>query len=103
VECIYNGKTHRIRAGLEVVLSLGAQITSGAMQMPSYVEANYGTSILEWVRQTYDGRMDFGATTTTTVEDLTGRKLLTLRERVVRYRDSVLAVGAQAAKGSLKE
>jgi choline dehydrogenase len=24
VECIYNGKTHRIRAGLEVVLSLGA-------------------------------------------------------------------------------
>jgi hypothetical protein len=28
---------------------------------------------------------------------------LTLREWVVRYRDSVLAVGAQAAKGSLKE
>jgi D-methionine transport system substrate-binding protein len=50
-----------------------------------------------------DGRLDFGATTTTTVEDLTGRKPLTLREWVVRYRDSVLAVGAQAAKGSLKE
>jgi NAD(P)H dehydrogenase (quinone) len=82
---------------------LVAQITSGAMQMPSYVEANYGTSILEWARQTYDGRMDFAATTTTTVEDLTGRKPLTLREWVVRYRDSVLAVGAQAAKGSLKE
>jgi NAD(P)H dehydrogenase (quinone) len=82
---------------------LVAQITSGAMQMPSYVEANYGTSMLEWVRQTYDGRMDFAATTTTTVEDLTGRKPLTLREWVVRYRDSVFAVGAQAAKGSLKE
>jgi hypothetical protein len=81
----------------------GAQITSGAMQMPSYVEANYGASILEWIRQTYDGRMDFGATTTTTVEDLTWRKPLTLREWVVRYRDSVLAVGAQAVKGSLKE
>jgi len=66
-------------------------------------EATYGTSILEWVRQTYDGRMDFGATTTTTVEDLTGRKPLTLREWVVRYRDSALAVGAQAAEGSLKE
>jgi len=78
---------------------LVAQITSGAMQMPSYVEANYGASILEWVRQTYDGRMDFGATTTTVVEDLTGRKPLTLREWVVRYRDSVLAVGAQAARG----
>jgi hypothetical protein len=47
--------------------------------------------------------MDFGATTTTVVEDLAGRKPLTLREWVVRYRDSVLAVGAQAAEGSLKE
>jgi NAD(P)H dehydrogenase (quinone) len=82
---------------------LVAQITSGAMQMPSYVEANYGASILELVRQTYDGRLDFGATTTTTIEDLTGRKPLTLREWVVRYRDSVLAVGAQAAGGSPKE
>jgi uncharacterized protein YbjT (DUF2867 family) len=81
---------------------LVAQITSGAMQMPSYVEANYGASILEWVRQTYDGRMDFGATTTTVVEDLTGRKPLTLREWVMRYRDSILAVGAQAAEGSLR-
>ena len=76
---------------------LVAQITSGAMRLPSYVEATYGASILELVRQTYDGRLDFGATTTTTVEDLTARKPLTLREWVVRYRDSVLAVGAQAA------
>jgi uncharacterized protein YbjT (DUF2867 family) len=80
-----------------------AQITSGAMQLPSYVEATYGASILEWVRQTYDGRMDFGAISTTTVENLTGRKPLTLREWVARYRDSVLAVGAQANEGSLKE
>ena len=77
---------------------LVAQITSGALRLPSYVEATYGASILEWVRQTYDGRMDFGATTTTVVEDLTGRKPLTLREWVVRYRDSALAVGAQAAR-----
>jgi NAD(P)H dehydrogenase (quinone) len=78
---------------------LVAQVTSGAMQLPSYVEANYGASMLEWIRQTYDGRMDFGAITTTTVEDLTGRKPLILREWVVRYRDSVLAVGAQAGYG----
>ena len=81
---------------------LVSQITSGAMQLPSYIEANYGASILELVRQTYDGRMDFGATTTTVVEDLTGRKPLTLREWVVRYRDSIWAVGAQAAEGSLR-
>jgi NAD(P)H dehydrogenase (quinone) len=82
---------------------LVARITSGAMRLPSYVEATYGASLLEAVRQTYDGRMDFGATTTTVVEDLTGRKPLTLREWVVRYRDSVLTVGAQAAEGSLNE
>src|SRR5258708_10042215 len=106
-----------VEAGAEIAEGLGqpvesvvltpddlvAQITSGAMQMPSYVEANYGTSILEWARQTYDGRMDFAVTTTTTVEDLTGRKPLTLREWVVRYRDSVLAVCAQAAQCSLKD
>jgi uncharacterized protein YbjT (DUF2867 family) len=78
---------------------LEAQLRSGAMRMPSYVEATYVASILEMVRQTYDGRLDFGATTTTVVEDLTGRKPLTLHEWVVRYRDSVLAVGAQAARG----
>jgi NAD(P)H dehydrogenase (quinone) len=78
---------------------LVAQITSGALELPSYVEATYGASMLEWVRQTYDGRMDFAAVTTTAVEDLVGRKPLTLREWVVRYRDSVLAVGAQAAQG----
>jgi uncharacterized protein YbjT (DUF2867 family) len=77
---------------------LEAQLRSGAMRMPSYVEATYVASILEMVRQTYDGRLDFGATTTTVVEDLTGRKPLTLHEWVVRYRDSVLVVGAQAAR-----
>jgi NAD(P)H dehydrogenase (quinone) len=81
---------------------LVAQITSGAMRLPSYVEATYGASILEMVRQTYDGRLDFGAIPTTTVEDLTGHKPLTLREWVARYRDSVLAVGKEATKGSLQ-
>jgi len=78
---------------------LEAQVNSGVMRLPSYVEATYGTSILEWVRQTYDGRLDFGAIATAVVEDLTGRKPLTLRDWVVRYRDSVVAVGAQTAEG----
>ena len=75
---------------------LVAQIRSGAVQLPASVEANYGASMLEWVRQTYDGRLDFGAVTTSAVEDLTGRKPLTLRAWIERYRESVLAVGAQA-------
>jgi hypothetical protein len=53
--------------------------------------------MLEWVRQTYDGRLDFGTVTTSTVEDLTGRKPLTLRAWIERYRESVLEVGAQAS------
>ena len=47
---------------------LVARIRSGAVQLPASVEANYGASMLEWVRQTYDGRMDFGAVTTSAVE-----------------------------------
>jgi hypothetical protein len=80
-----------------------ARSTELGKQPPAYKICDLADRSLEWVRQTYDGRMDLGATTNTTVEDLTGRKPLTLREWVVRYRDSILAVGAQAAKGSLKE
>src|SRR5260221_319416 len=98
-------------AGLQFIVHLGV-FGNGRTTDPHfawhemdvrYIEGTDVASILELVRQTYDGRMDFAATTTTTVEDLTGRKPLTLREWVVRYRDSVLAVGAQAAKGALKE
>ena len=33
------------------------QVSNGAMTLPSFVEATYGASILEWVRQTYEGRL----------------------------------------------
>jgi len=60
---------------------------------PPSVDANYGASILEWVRQTFDGRMDFGAVTTTAVEELTGRKPTTLRSWIERNRAAVLEAG----------
>ena len=63
---------------------LTALIASGAVQPPPNIEANYAASMLEWVRQTYDGRMDFAAVTTPTMEDLLGRKPLTLRTWVAR-------------------
>jgi hypothetical protein len=50
-----------------------AQVASLGMKMPAYVEATYGASILEWVRQTYEGRLNFGKVTSV-VEDLTGNK-----------------------------
>jgi hypothetical protein len=33
------------------------------MKLPSFVEPTYGVSILEWVRQTYDGRVNFDGAT----------------------------------------
>src|SRR6267154_372766 len=53
------------------------QVANGAMKLPSFVEATYGASMLEWVRQTYEGRLDFKGATST-VEDVTGRKPQTL-------------------------
>jgi NAD(P)H dehydrogenase (quinone) len=70
-----------------------AQVTAGAIQFPPTIDASYAASMLEWVRQTYDGRLNFGGATTT-CEDLTGRKPLTLRRWAVQNREAVLAAGA---------
>jgi NAD(P)H dehydrogenase (quinone) len=74
---------------------LEEQITSGAIKVPSNIEANYAASMLEWAHQTYDGRMDFAAVATTTVEDLLGRKPLTLRDWVAGNWKAVLGAGAK--------
>jgi NAD(P)H dehydrogenase (quinone) len=79
---------------------LVALLASGAVKPPPNIEANYAASMLEWARQTYDGRMDFAAVTTTTVEDLLGRKPLTLRAWVARNSKAVLETGAQTASGA---
>jgi NAD(P)H dehydrogenase (quinone) len=43
---------------------LAVGIASGQVVMPGYVEANYAASMLEWARQTFDGRMSYSAVTT---------------------------------------
>jgi NAD(P)H dehydrogenase (quinone) len=73
-----------------------AQVTSGAIQFPPTIEANYAASMLEWVRQTYEGLLNFGGATAT-YEDLTGRKPMTLRRWVEKNRDAVLAAGGLTA------
>jgi uncharacterized protein YbjT (DUF2867 family) len=72
---------------------LVANVTSGAMKLPSFVEPTYGASILEWVRQTYDGRLNFDGATTS-VEELTGRKPQTLENWVRTNRQAVLSAAA---------
>jgi NAD(P)H dehydrogenase (quinone) len=69
---------------------LVANVTNGAMTLPSFVEPTYGASILEWVRQTYDGRLNFGEVTTR-VEDLTGKTPQTLQDWVRANRHAVLS------------
>jgi uncharacterized protein YbjT (DUF2867 family) len=96
-----------IAAGLQqpvqgIVLTpadLIAQISAGAIQFPPSIEANYAASMIEWVRQTYEGRLNFGAITTA-VKDLTGRMPLTLRQWVKKNRKAVLEAGAQAGDGA---
>jgi hypothetical protein len=66
------------------------------------IDASYGASMLEWVQQTFDGRMDFAAVKTNTVEDLTGRKPLRLRDRVRENRQRVIESGISAAAEKLR-
>jgi NAD(P)H dehydrogenase (quinone) len=65
-----------------------AQVASGGTKMPAYVEATYGASILEWIRQTYEGRLNF-VKVTSVVEDLTGNKPLTLETWVRANHEAV--------------
>jgi NAD(P)H dehydrogenase (quinone) len=71
-----------------------AAFASGAAKSPPGVEENYAKSQLEWVQQTYDGRMDYGAVATSTVQDLLGRPAMTLRDWVSRHREELLAAAA---------
>jgi NAD(P)H dehydrogenase (quinone) len=72
---------------------LMAYVTSGAMKLRSFVEPTYGASILEWIRQTYDGHLDFDRATTS-VEELTGREPQTLENWVRTNRQTVLSAAS---------
>jgi uncharacterized protein YbjT (DUF2867 family) len=66
-------------------------VSEGLVTTPSFMEGHYALSTFEWLRQTYDGRMDYSAVTTTTVEDLLGRSPMHLAEWAARHRDALLA------------
>jgi len=66
-------------------------VSDGLVATPSFMEGHYALSTLEWLRQTYDGRMDYSAVTTTTVEDLLGRPPMHLAQWAARHRDALLA------------
>jgi uncharacterized protein YbjT (DUF2867 family) len=57
---------------------------------PSYMDAAYAASTLTWVRQTYEGRMDYSAVTTSTVQDLLGREPIHLGSWATAHRQELL-------------
>src|SRR3954447_17505558 len=71
-------------------------VSAGLASTPSFMEGHYALSTFEWLRQTYDGRMDYAAVTTTTVEELLGRPPIHLGEWAVRHRDALLDDAATA-------
>src|SRR5260370_12296268 len=79
-----------IRAEVFTPDEMLAAVAAGLASTPSFMEGHYALSTFEWLRQTYDGRMDYAAVATTTVEELLGRPPIHLAERAVRHRDALL-------------
>jgi uncharacterized protein YbjT (DUF2867 family) len=73
-------------------------ISNGAMTPPSFMEGHYALSTFEWLRQTYDGRMDYSAVATTTVEDLLGRPPMHLGEWGILHREALLAADSAGSE-----
>jgi len=69
---------------------LVALIDSGQVEVPSIYDAPYAASALNWLEQTYDGRMDYSAVTTTTIKDLLGREPTHLVDWAVSHRPVLL-------------
>jgi NAD(P)H dehydrogenase (quinone) len=68
-------------------LALG--VASGQVVMPGNIEANYAASMLEWARQTFDGRMAYSAVTTDTVATLLGRPPIKLEDWARQHRSDI--------------
>jgi hypothetical protein len=66
-------------------------VAAGLATTPAFMEDHYARSTFEWLQQTCDGRMDYAAVTTTTVEELLGRPPIHLVQWAVRHRAALLA------------
>ena len=71
-------------------------VSDGLVTPPAFMEGHHALSTFEWLQQTYDGRMDYSAVATTTVEDLLGRPPMHLAEWAGLHRDALLAAETAA-------
>jgi uncharacterized protein YbjT (DUF2867 family) len=67
----------------------------GSDAAPTFMEATYAASAMEWLQQTYDGRLDYAAVTTSTIEELLGRPALHLADWATRNRQALLSGSVQ--------
>ena len=65
-------------------------IEAGQVAVPSMYDAAYAASALNWLRQTYDGRMNYSAVTTNTVRELLGREPIHMTDWALAHRDELL-------------
>ncbi|MGW6158906.1 NmrA family NAD(P)-binding protein [Streptomyces sp. NPDC055144] len=69
---------------------LQRMIDAGLNTAPANMDAAYAASTLIWARQTYEGRMDYSAVTTSTVQDLLGREPIHLEAWATAHRQELL-------------
>jgi hypothetical protein len=65
-------------------------IEAGESVAPANMDFAYAASTLIWARQTFQGRMDFSAVTTSTVQDLHGREPTHLVSWATAHRQELL-------------
>lgn len=65
-------------------------IDAGLDTAPTNMDAAYAASTLIWARQTYEGRFDYSAVTTSTVQDLLGREPIHLASWATAHRRELL-------------
>jgi uncharacterized protein YbjT (DUF2867 family) len=65
-------------------------VKAGEVALPSFYDTAYAASALNWLRQTYDGRMDYSAVTTNTVRELLDREPIHLTDWALAHRDELL-------------
>ncbi|MFI2183862.1 NmrA family NAD(P)-binding protein [Streptomyces sioyaensis] len=69
---------------------LQRMIDAGLNTAPANMDATYAASTLTWARQNYEGRMDYSAVTTSTVQDLLGREPIHLDSWATTHRQELL-------------
>ncbi|MET8331674.1 NmrA family NAD(P)-binding protein [Streptomyces sp. NPDC005181] len=69
---------------------LQRMIDAGLDTAPANMDAAYAASTLIWAQQTYEGRFDYSAVTTSTVQDLLGREPIHLGSWATAHRQDLL-------------